>query len=191
MKRITNLLGLITRPKPQVGVTPSDVVWAENKWRLLRYRPRPEGLSHHTPLLLVPSLINRHYVLDLMPGKSFAEYMVAQGFDVYCIDWGTPGDEDRYVTFDDIVDTALGRAIRKVASTVPHQKTHVLGYCMGGMLSAGVFLSTFIPDGQPWVHLDIAGPAFNEKGAYGYLPKGGTGAAVRTFVRIAQTIAAG
>ncbi len=136
MKRITNLLGLITRPKPQVGVTPSDVVWAENKWRLLRYRPRPEGLSHHTPLLLVPSLINRHYVLDLMPGKSFAEYMVAQGFDVYCIDWGTPGDEDRYVTFDDIVDTALRRAIRKVASTVPHQKTHVLGYCMGGTLTA-------------------------------------------------------
>lgn len=136
MKRITNLLGLLTRPKPQVGVTPSDVVWAENKWRLLRYRPRPQGLSHHTPLLMVPSLINRHYVLDLMPGKSFAEYMVAQGFDVYCIDWGTPGDEDRFVTFDDIVDTALGRAIRKVAATVPHQKTHVLGYCMGGTLTA-------------------------------------------------------
>ena len=66
-----------------------------------------------------------------------------------------------------------------------------IGDRMGGMLSAGVFLSTFIPEGQPWVHLDIAGPAFNEKGAYGYLPKGGTGAAVRTFVRIAQTIAAG
>ncbi|CAB4881807.1 MAG: leucyl aminopeptidase [Actinobacteria bacterium] len=66
-----------------------------------------------------------------------------------------------------------------------------IGDRMGGMLSAGVFLSTFIPAGQPWVHLDIAGPAFNDKGAYGYLPKGGTGAAVRTFVRIAQTLAAG
>ncbi|MFT3708391.1 MAG: alpha/beta fold hydrolase [Archangium sp.] len=136
MKRFTNLLGLFTRPKPQVGVTPCDVVWSENKWKLLRYRPRAEGVSHPTPLLLVPSLINRHYVLDLMPGKSFAEYMVAQGFDVYCIDWGTPGDEDRFVTFDDIVDTALGRAIRRVANTVPHRKTHVLGYCMGGTLAA-------------------------------------------------------
>jgi leucyl aminopeptidase len=66
-----------------------------------------------------------------------------------------------------------------------------IGDRMGGMLSAGVFLSTFIPEGQPWVHLDIAGPAFNDKGAYGYLQKGGTGASVRTFVRIAQTIAAG
>lgn len=136
MKRITNLLTLWARPKPQVGVTPADVFWQENKWKVLRYRARPEGISHQTPVLLVPSLINRHYVLDLMPGKSFAEYLVAQGFDVFCIDWGTPGDEDRYVTFDDIVDGALGRAIRKVAGTVAHQKTHVLGYCMGGTLTA-------------------------------------------------------
>jgi polyhydroxyalkanoate synthase len=136
MKRITNLLTLWARPKPQVGATPADVAWAENKWKLLHYRPRPEGLAHQTPVLLVPSLINRHYVLDLMPGKSFAEYLVAQGFDVFCIDWGTPGPEDRYVTFDDIVDKALGRAIRKTAETVPHKKTHVLGYCMGGTLAA-------------------------------------------------------
>lgn len=136
MKRITNLLTLWARPKPQVGATPADVAWAENKWKLLHYRPRPEGLAHQTPVLLVPSLINRHYVLDLMPGKSFAEYLVGQGFDVFCIDWGTPGPEDRYVTFDDIVDKALGRAIRKTAETVPHKKTHVLGYCMGGTLAA-------------------------------------------------------
>lgn len=136
MKRITNLLTLWKRPKPQVGVTPHEIFWQENKWKLLRYQARPEGISHQTPILLVPSLINRHYVLDLMPGKSFAEYLVAQGFDVFCIDWGTPGDEDRYVTFDDLVDGALGRAIRKVASTVGHDRTHVLGYCMGGTLAA-------------------------------------------------------
>lgn len=136
MKRFWNLLTLPTRPKPEVGTTPADVFWQENKWRILRYRPRPEGVSHQTPLLMIPSLINRHYVLDLMPGKSFAEYMVAQGFDVYCIDWGTPGDEDRYVSFDDIVDGAIGRAIRKVSDTVAHKKAHVLGYCMGGTLMA-------------------------------------------------------
>ena len=49
MKRITNLLTLWNRPKPQVGVTPADVFWEENKWRLLRYRARPEGISHQTP----------------------------------------------------------------------------------------------------------------------------------------------
>ena len=60
-----------------------------------------------------------------------------------------------------------------------------IGDRFGGMLSAGVFLSEFVPAGQPWVHVDIAGPAFNEKGAYGYTPKGGTGAIVRTFVQLA------
>ena len=66
-----------------------------------------------------------------------------------------------------------------------------IGDRLGGMLTAGVFLSTFVPSGQPWVHLDIAGPAFNEKAAYGYTPKGGTGAAVRTFVQVARLLAAG
>jgi leucyl aminopeptidase len=66
-----------------------------------------------------------------------------------------------------------------------------IGDRLGGMLSAGVFLREFIPDRQPWVHLDIAGPAFNEKAAYGYTPKGGTGAAVRTFVQVAAEMAEG
>ena len=66
-----------------------------------------------------------------------------------------------------------------------------IGDGLGGMLSAGVFLNKFIPSGQPWVHLDIAGPAFNDKGPYGYTPKGGTGAAVRTFVQVAKGLAAG
>ncbi|NDA49459.1 MAG: leucyl aminopeptidase [Actinobacteria bacterium] len=61
-----------------------------------------------------------------------------------------------------------------------------IGDRLGGMLSAGIFLSEFIPADQPWVHIDIAGPAFNEKSAYGYTPKGGTGAAVRTFVELVE-----
>jgi polyhydroxyalkanoate synthase len=136
MSRLRNLLSLLSRPRPKVGGTPSETVFQENKWRLLRYRPRPAGLAHTTPVLMVPSLINRHYVLDLMPGKSFAEYLVAQGYEVFCIDWGTPGPEDRYVTFDDIVDGALGRALRRAAEAAPGQQAHVLGYCMGGTLAA-------------------------------------------------------
>jgi leucyl aminopeptidase len=61
----------------------------------------------------------------------------------------------------------------------------------GGMLVAGLFLREFVPDGVAWAHLDIAGPAYNESGAYGYTPKGGTGAAVRSLVRIAAEAAAG
>ena len=131
MKRLFNLASLATRGRPPVGTTPADVVHAENKWRLLRYR-RSTPARFATPVVFVPSLINRHYVLDLLPGKSFAEWLVAQGHDVYCIDWGTPGPEDRYLTFDDVCDSYLGRALRKTGSP----KAHVLGYCMGGTLAA-------------------------------------------------------
>ena len=79
-----------TKGLPAVGGTPHDVVWTENKWRLLRFRPVGE-LRHKTPILLVPSLINRWYVLDLAPGRSFAGWLVEQGHDVYIIDWGSPG----------------------------------------------------------------------------------------------------
>jgi len=61
----------------------------------------------------------------------------------------------------------------------------------GGMLVGGLFLREFVPAGLPWAHLDIAGPAFNEGGAYGYISKGGTGAAVRTLVQIAEDVAEG
>jgi polyhydroxyalkanoate synthase len=138
-RRLRNLLGLLTRPKPVVGATPADAVYSENKWRLLRYRPRPAsegGLAYRTPVLLVPSLINRHYVLDLQPGRSFAAWLVARGHDVFIVDWGTPTDEDRYLSFDDIADRYLARALRVAASYGPRGKAHVLGYCLGGTLTA-------------------------------------------------------
>jgi polyhydroxyalkanoate synthase len=133
-KRFQNLGGLLARAKPKVGVTPADVVHRENKWQLLRYRSA--GVTQKTPVLLVPSLINRHYVLDLMPGKSFVEYLVARGYDVFCIDWGTPTDEDRHVTFEEIVDGYLGRALRVSARLADAPNAHALGYCMGGLMTA-------------------------------------------------------
>jgi polyhydroxyalkanoate synthase subunit PhaC len=132
-KRASALLGLTIRKRPTVGATPYDVVLRENKMRVLRYRSdrRAPGRA---PLLMVPSLINRHYVLDLMPGKSFVEWLLLQGWDVFMVDWGTPKDEDRYLSFDDICDGYLGRALRTIART--EQQPHVLGYCMGGTLAA-------------------------------------------------------
>ncbi|MFE4049946.1 leucyl aminopeptidase [Streptomyces sp. YIM B13518] len=66
-----------------------------------------------------------------------------------------------------------------------------MGERMGGGLVAGLFLREFVGEGITWAHLDIAGPAFNEGGPFGYTPKGGTGSAVRTLVRLAELAAAG
>ena len=61
----------------------------------------------------------------------------------------------------------------------------------GGALQAAAFLRSFVADGLRWGHLDIAGPAFNEKGAHGFTPEGGTGFGVRTLVAVAEACAAG
>ena len=66
-----------------------------------------------------------------------------------------------------------------------------MGERMGGGLVAGLFLREFVGEGITWAHLDIAGPAFNDGGPFGYTPKGGTGTAVRTLVRLAELAAAG
>lgn len=125
---------LLERRRP-LGTTPADVVFRENKWRLLRYRARPAGRAHKTPVLLVPSLINRWYVLDLLPERSFAAHMVAHGHDVFIIDWGTPGDEDRYLDFDTITDKYLSRALGRTLAAAGAPRAHLLGYCLGGTLA--------------------------------------------------------
>jgi leucyl aminopeptidase len=68
-------------------------------------------------------------------------------------------------------------------STLPSESA------FASMLVAGVFLGEFVPEDVPWVHLDIAGPSFNSGEAFGYTPKGGTGAGVRTLVASVRTIA--
>jgi leucyl aminopeptidase len=66
-----------------------------------------------------------------------------------------------------------------------------VGERWGGALQAGIFLKEFVGDGIKWAHLDIAGPSFNDGSPYGYTPKGGTGAAVRTLVQLAADAEAG
>ena len=130
------ILTRLAAGRPPVGKTPHDEVFRENKWRLLRYRAPAGGRRFRRPVLLVPSLINRYYVLDLLPGRSLAEYLVGMGHDLFVIDWGTPGDEDRYLSFDTYCDRYLGRAVRKTARISGSQDVHLLGYCLGGTLAA-------------------------------------------------------
>lgn len=132
LKRLRNIKRKLVDERKPLAQTSADVIHRENKWSLLHYRSEDTtGL----PILLIPSLINRHYVLDLMPGKSFVEYLVAQGHDVFIIDWGTPGKEDRFLELDTFLDTYVGRAIRKTARFAGVEKIHVLGYCLGGTMA--------------------------------------------------------
>jgi polyhydroxyalkanoate synthase len=126
---------MMTKKVP-VGSTPADVVYRCNKLKLLRYRAVTER-ANTAPILMVPSLINRHYILDLMPGRSLVEYLVGQGHDVYMIDWGRPEAEDRYIPFDEYIDGYMHRCMVKVSQiSGAEEGVTLLGYCMGGTLVA-------------------------------------------------------
>lgn len=119
----------------ELAPTPKDVIHREGTARLYRFRMADGRHAEAGPaVLLVPSVINRWYVLDLRPGASLVQALVAAGLDVFCLDWGTPEDEDRYLTWDDLL-RRLGRAARIVARTRRVERIGLLGYCMGGTLA--------------------------------------------------------
>ena len=85
----------------------------------------------------------------------------------------------------------LPEELRKGLDSKVADLANVSGEREGGMLTAGLFLKEFVPDGVRWAHLDIAGPSYNDGEPYGYTPTGGTGIAVRTLVQVAQDVADG
>ncbi|MBE3557829.1 MAG: hypothetical protein IMW89_01200, partial [Ktedonobacteraceae bacterium] len=95
----TGMKILLEGAQAETGQTPREVVWTKNKAKLYRYEPAREKLFP-VPILMTYALINRFYVLDLKPGNSLVEYLVHHGFDVYMLDWGTPGEEDKHLAFE-------------------------------------------------------------------------------------------
>ncbi len=120
-------------PVPFVSgpATPSEVVADWPLARLLRHPAR--GRARPVPVLIVASLINRYYVLDLLPGSSVIEKLCRAGFDVYALDWKAPGSDGPKLGFADYLDGAILDAVKSCGAGAP---VGVLGYCMGGTLAA-------------------------------------------------------
>jgi polyhydroxyalkanoate synthase subunit PhaC len=134
-ERLTNFNKAVTAKVP-IAQTPKQVIWALNKAKLYRYVPVvPAEKRHPVPLLLVFALMNRPYILDLRPGHSFVEFMVKQGYDVYLLDWGFPGPEDKNLKFDDYTLDYMPRAIRKMKAVSGSQEFSMLGWCIGAILT--------------------------------------------------------
>jgi polyhydroxyalkanoate synthase len=117
---------------PPLAQTPRSELSLEGGARLLHFRPH--GRAGRRPILLIPSLINRWYVLDLRPGASLVEALVGAGLDVWCLDWGIPEAEDRYLDWEAVL-ARLARAVRRVRRETEAEQIGVLGYCMGGTLT--------------------------------------------------------
>ncbi|HEX8817296.1 MAG TPA: alpha/beta fold hydrolase [Terriglobales bacterium] len=130
-------LNKVMTTKAAIAQTPKEVVWTLNKAKLYRYTPvLPAEQRHPVPLLLVFALMNRPYILDLRPGHSFVEFMVKQGYDVYLLDWGAPGPEDKNLRFDDYTMDYMPRAIRKLKAVSGSSEFSMLGWCIGAILAS-------------------------------------------------------
>ncbi len=119
----------------EVGQTPSNVVYEENKLELLQYESRTEE-QNDVPILVVYALINKPFVLDLQPGRSVVERLLEAGHDVYLIDWNEPSRLDQHLTLHDYINRYIDNCVDVVRERSGQDAVNVLGYCMGGTMSS-------------------------------------------------------
>lgn len=128
-KRFETVRGTIDR-------TPSDTILLDGGIRLHRYHNSNETQApHRTPILVVYSLINRFYILDLVPNHSVVRNLLDQGFDVYSTDWGTPSTYDKDMDLEKYAHDYIGNAIDKIREITGSEKVTLFGYCWGGVFS--------------------------------------------------------
>ena len=120
--------------------TPSHKICEIEKYSLFRYdratvdRRNSSAGDIQTPLLIVYSFINRHYILDLLPEMSIVRSFLKQGFDVFATEWGTPGPYDRELTIGHFVKEYMDKSVDFIRNITNSDKVSILGYCWGGNL---------------------------------------------------------
>jgi polyhydroxyalkanoate synthase len=117
------------------GASPATVVYRENKLRLLRLVDEHGQPRTGPPVLFVPAPVSRYFIIDLLPGRSFAGHVAAAGFDVYIADFGEPTSEDRFCDLAYYVDGLVRRCVRQVTALTGEPRINIVGYCLGGTLS--------------------------------------------------------
>jgi polyhydroxyalkanoate synthase len=118
-----------------VATTPGKVIFQNDLMQLIQYAPSTENVLR-TPLLIVPPWINKFYILDLKPEKSFIKWCVDQGITVFVISWVNPDKSLGAKTFDDYMKEGPLAAMDAIETATGELKVHTMGYCVGGTLLA-------------------------------------------------------
>lgn len=122
------------------AATPGKVVFRNELIELIQYTPTTEEV-YRRPLLMIPPWINKFYILDLNPQKSFVRFAVAQGFTVFLISWVNPDARLRDLGFEAYLKDGIMKALDVIEEITGERKTAALGYCVGGtLLSVGLAL---------------------------------------------------
>jgi polyhydroxyalkanoate synthase len=116
-----------------IALTPGKVIFQNEIMQLIQYTPSTETVLR-TPLLMVPPWINKYYILDLRPEKSFIKWCVDQGLTVFVISWVNPDASLGEKTFEDYMKLGPLAAMDVIEKITGEMKIHTLGYCVGGTL---------------------------------------------------------
>ncbi|MGA7420857.1 MAG: alpha/beta fold hydrolase [Acidimicrobiales bacterium] len=119
-----------------LAVTPGAVVFRNDVCELLQYAPTTDTVRA-TPIVLVPPQINKYYFMDLAPGRSFVEYVVGQGFQMFLVSWRNPTAEHRHWNLDTYV-AGVEEALRAAAEISGADQVNTVSLCAGGITTAGL-----------------------------------------------------
>ncbi|WP_038176479.1 class I poly(R)-hydroxyalkanoic acid synthase [Vibrio pacinii] len=118
-----------------VANTPGDVVYRNELFELIQYRPLTETVNA-TPLLIVPPFVNKYYILDLREKNSMVRWLLQQGHCVFMISWRNPGEAQREVEFGDYVTEGVAKAVSAIEDITGQEQVNAAGYCIGGTVLA-------------------------------------------------------
>jgi polyhydroxyalkanoate synthase len=118
-----------------LALTPGKVIYQNDLMQLLQYAPATESVLKR-PVLIVPPWINKFYILDLTPEKSFIKWCVDQGLTVFVISWVNPDQRLAQKSFEDYMREGPLQALEVIAEVTGEDKVHAIGYCVGGTLLA-------------------------------------------------------
>ena len=119
---------------PALGSTPKDILHVRGTMNLYHYRPLADEI-YRIPILIVMATTNRGYILDMVPGQSFIEFLLKRGYDVYMLDWSAPKPEEKALRMEDYVLDFIPDCVRRVQQDSGETDVSVIGYCFGGVLS--------------------------------------------------------
>jgi polyhydroxyalkanoate synthase subunit PhaC len=125
---------LVSPPQIKTGQTPGEIVHRRHKVKLIRYRPSAEK-TYETPLLITYAMVNKPYIMDLLPGRSIIRLLLDRGFDVFLIDWGSPTESDLDKGLDVYINDYMDTMVNKTLALTGAETLNLLGYCMGGTMS--------------------------------------------------------
>jgi poly[(R)-3-hydroxyalkanoate] polymerase subunit PhaC len=118
-----------------LAMTPGKVIFQNELMQLIQYAPSTEAVLK-TPLLIVPPWINKFYILDLTPEKSFVKWCVDQGLTVFLVSWVNPHAALAHKDFEDYMREGPLAALDAITKATGEKKVHAIGYCVGGTLLA-------------------------------------------------------